>query len=544
MKDIKTDIENTINSILNENIDTTSKVEKLEMFLRSILSATDNNQRIRQNRLFKGAYGGVCYILDNTITDIKTNSRVKNGMSIAYKGVDDLNILYLNITPALLENKDNNAMTELSNYIMKIINDYCTFNISFDAINSNTTFDRNACRRDKDGNFIVDINGKIRKYSSYNAFMIDNNLIKVTTKPSPDGKTNYIRNTNNQKTTQRITVKLVNVERTPVEEIRNTHSPNTNLLETINSIINSSSETKGLDIANSFGFNFKDNTNFKGIILNLFPKNVIFAKELGNDETSPIAAVNTNDKKAKINKDSDVTIEPGQVAIGPRWIELAKKDPSQAVRKLIHEQLHLHLADNPQYISQVKEIYNDFENALNNEEDVIKKETLTKYLFKDENGNIVDEGLEEFLVESLTSIELANYLNDKQVDKVKGSNKKSILQKLMELINDLLGIKIKDGSIYQKEYRLLREMLDKPTDVTKDIDSIDSQSTSKENEEEFTEDDLNEDDDDLDFSRFEEAYNIEKNPPTIDSFIDKFDLSERSEIIRQINDSEIEIQCK
>ena len=77
-----------------------------------------------------------------------------------------------------------------------------------------------------------------------------------------------------------------------------------------------------------------------------------------------------------------------------------------------------------------------------------------------ENFN-TSEALEEFLVESITSNALMSALNEIKDDNRKTSKRKTLFSKLLEVIADMLGIKINEDSLLaaaRDAYKAIKKM--------------------------------------------------------------------------------------
>ena len=194
--------------------------------------------------------------------------------------------------------------------------------------------------------------------------------------------------------------------------------------------------------------------------MGILPKNIKFDAEFNN-----------RPNYENINAETNPTT--GEVTVGKRWLNMFNNPISrrQAIRKLIHEQLHNKLYKNKGYIRSAQQIYNEFKAAIENGElerksfnkDII--EHLKQYLFEgDENG------LEEFLVESLTSEELATALNsiDATFDKKRGA--KNLFQKILELMSKVFGWNVRQGSLYEKELHTLRNVMNDNVEDRKAIE--------------------------------------------------------------------------
>lgn len=214
------------------------------------------------------------------------------------------------------------------------------------------------------------------------------------------------------------------------------------------------------------------------------PKKIIFDANL--NATEDRAGINGmyNNKKdyntTTIDENGNkvpITVKHGDIVVGQTWLNLFKKDPAQALRKLAHEQVHKNLDElekdtHTKVVSDLRGIFNEFQSAKDwidkndslseqnkkDLKDVIDNYKLEKY--RDKNGDITQEGLEEFLVESLTAYDLHNALNiiDRQ-DGIKGTKThkvKNLLQKILDVIAKAFGWgDIRQGSLLEKEYQQL-----------------------------------------------------------------------------------------
>lgn len=453
-KRIKNNIYAEIERICHSSDTTTrEQVQELEDFIKDLLSD--------YNGLFVYRAGTILNVADNHF-----QNGGKNGFTVWHRAEGENKAQPLNINI-------KSDMKDIAAQLQKIFDDCAAFNIHFGSVNSDRggISSQRMTKRGANGEFIISIpNQEEFTFASYNDFVIENDLVLATTKPTEDGKSNFERLTDNNETTQNITVKLGAETSTPVREMNEDSqtptiepTPEANVITSIFS--NKRIKNKAVKVAEIIlGENIVKQITFNGKKFNMFPKSVIFVDENIIDN----ATTNIGDKEIIHPNNKNVTIPAKTVVVGKEWLAMAtsenETDRKEAVKKLIHEQLHLIIHDgNTQYIEQIREIFDEFaaKNTI---------EVLNKYLYKwDEaryykDGKITEEGLEEFLVESLTSNELAEGLNaieatsDNNTDK-----KKSLFQKIMEVITKMLGIYIKKGSLYEKEFKLLRDVLSTPT---------------------------------------------------------------------------------
>lgn len=364
-------------------------------------------------------------------------------------------------------------------YIKEILLDNLKFRLSPAYLLSDNVSDQQmlgfATR--KNGKFEIKVGDKTWTYNSFSDFVLSNNLVRLNTKPREDGKSNFRRYSENQEANQIFDIKLNIPTSSPVEESSENQNENSQNPVQENETLVQKNETPQLDIsqraqtilestddkidkaAELVALAFDDEKTLKAFqSLGLLPKSIIFDAEFnkkeGNEEIN--AQVNTG---------------TGIVTVGTKWKTLFdnKETRQQAIRKLIHEQLHNKLSRNRGYLRSAKEIYNEFKEALEqgidnplfdkfiDRNNVTKKEAheyLKQYLFDDLSE---DKAIEEFLVESLTSSDLAEVLNAidaKDYEAKKGG--KNLFQKIFELLTKVFGWDVRKGSLYEKELKTLR----------------------------------------------------------------------------------------
>ena len=369
----------------------------------------------------------------------------------------------IEITPA--------NISRITNLVKNFLADTLQFNISeaYIASDNNTRNQvEGLATRDKNGKFVVKIGDESWTFDSYNDFILENDLVRVNTKPNEHGN-NVTRTSSNPNVRYKI------VTSSPVERNVSSSQPVTNVAQEANTIMSSSRTDKAAALARLI---FDDDTVTTLSIYDLLPHNLVFD-----------AAFNTGDGREKLNasfnKNTKVT------TIGPRFLSMLSSTNDayrkQAIRKLIHERLHdiLHSNGNEHYINDIRGIYDAFVESLDNSE--AAKPILEKYLKKN-NLNISledyyenfkkykylskqteEERLEEFLVDTLTSVELANYLNNvTSLSKVNMRERKrdTLLNKIMRLLAKIMGVNIKSDSLYAQEFEALRKAMDTTAEQT------------------------------------------------------------------------------
>lgn len=182
------------------------------------------------------------------------------------------------------------------------------------------------------------------------------------------------------------------------------------------------------------------------------------------------------------------------ISITPEGAFAMNGNPKNAVRLILHENLHRHFnggkftnAERQRIVDELQIVYNFVRVKI--EEDH-NNGTISDTLYNsfinvlDKTQSYSDQQtrMEEFLVECLTQAPLTEWLNNTEYGAdadITGVNqkKKSILQKIMDILLDLLGIKdtnIKNNSILAREYVILSKGIN-PTTIagTADNASVD-----------------------------------------------------------------------
>ena len=369
----------------------------------------------------------------------------------------------IDITPA--------NISRITSLVKNFLADTLQFNISeaYIASDNNTRNQvEGLATRDKDGKFVVNIGDETFTFNSYNDFILDNDLVRVNTKPNEYGN-NVTRTSSNPNVRYKI------VTSAPVERNVTRQSATVDVAKEANNIISSSRTDKAAALARLV---FDDDTVTTLSTYDLLPHNLVFD-----------ATFNTGDGREKLNASFNNNTKV--TTIGPRFLSMLSSTNyayrKQAIRKLIHERLHdiLHSNNNEHYINDIRSIYDAFVESLDNAD--ASKPILEKYLKKN-NLNISlddyyenfkkykylskqteEERLEEFLVDTLTSVELANYLNNvTSLSKVNMRERKrdTLLNKIMRLLAKIMGINIKSDSLYAQEFEVLRKAMDTTAEQT------------------------------------------------------------------------------
>ena len=456
--------------------------------------------------------------------------------------------------------------------IKDVLSEQAKFNLAYNFIksdnNTSMTLQGLASRNDKE-EFVIKVpNQGEFVFSSFNDFIIDNDTVSLKTEPGPE-ENNYSRKstTGNQVANQVIKITTNLDTQSPVEE-ENTESapviPDTTAKQVLD-ILNdaNSSVPAGIRIAKLILGNKVKNLKIGSKIFDLFPQNIKFVNEYIGDN----AIINIDTKAGPIEGHPDIVLEPGQVLVGKEWLDMINgtvAQKKQAVRKLAHERLHqvLHSNGNEKYIEQIRNIFDEFAAKNTNE-------SLNKYLFNTTedtikeywtDGKLNEAGLEEFLVETLTSEELANALNNiKSKENINGKIvEKSLLQKIMERLASIFGWRIKKGSLYEKEFNLLRDIIGsepattettEPT-TTKEV-NLEEPVTKEVVAQEQAAKETGKNNDEMEFGdeftgMFKFSTITEKEPTStsITSFVSTLPIEDQSGVIDKINNGDIQISCK
>ena len=341
----------------------------------------------------------------------------------------------------------NEAITELLNNLR--------FNLNpiYIASDNATNTILNGIAKRRNGKFEITIGDKTWSYDSYNAFVLNNNLVRLNTKPNERGTSNFNpRGSRTQSANQVLEIRINNATSSPVEDTTEEQQPvesvapsvkNVSIPEKALAILNGTQQSKhvGNDIA-ALVLNGDQLKVLKD--LELLPKNVIF------DE-------NFNKQQGYETKNAEYRGKTKPIIVGERWLNMFN-DPNtrnQAIRKLIHEQLHYKLDGHKGYVRSIKEIYYEFKKYLDDNK-VPKDAHIRAYLFENESTEL--RALEEFLVESLTSEELARYLNKIETSVPTKRGAKNLWQKILQTLSDIFGWNITEGSLYEKELNTIRKL--------------------------------------------------------------------------------------
>lgn len=371
----------------------------------------------------------------------------------------------INISSSLLNGDNNTNLPTKNKFISR---DKTGFHINIPAYNGKNAFDINN--------------------STYSQFLIDNDLVRVDLEQ--ENSSNY-RAVGVDKigSNQTLQIDIFNTsESRPVEDVVDetpTDTPQTIVRNAINSIINNDSiANKGETIA-EYLLSEKSKDSLSKIVKlkkynrvtdAIFPENFIF----DDDKIQKFRESDEANKNALAYYDS----ENEEIVVGNDWLSRtvdANTAGDDAVRVLIHEKLHSQINNsrNPkQFREKLRTIYDDFVKAIDADLANLNDSTFDEInaRFDNKAANIdalrgylthikeyqfekfstrPDTQLEEFIVESLTSKGLMDYLNSVRVEGEHKGKTSSLWQKIMEFISRLFGIEIRDESLRAKEFNIL-----------------------------------------------------------------------------------------
>lgn len=371
----------------------------------------------------------------------------------------------INISSSLLNGDNNTNLPTKNKFISR---DKTGFHINIPAYNGKNAFDINN--------------------STYSQFLIDNDLVRVDLEQ--ENSSNY-RAVGIDKigSNQTLQIDIFDTsESRPVEDVVDetpTDTPQTIVRNAINSIINNDSvANKGETIA-EYLLSEKSKDSLSKIVKlkkynrvtdAIFPENFIF----DDDKIQKFRESDEANKNALAYYDS----ENEEIVVGNDWLSRtvdANTAGDDAVRVLIHEKLHSQINNsrNPkQFREKLRTIYDDFVKAIDADLANLNDNTFDEINGRFDNKAVnidalrgylthikeyqfekfstrPDTQLEEFIVESLTSKGLMDYLNSVKVEGEHKGKTSSLWQKIMEFISRLFGIEIRDESLRAKEFNIL-----------------------------------------------------------------------------------------
>lgn len=501
----------------------------------------------------------------------------------------------------------NSDLSAVSDRLIKGIKSL-NFNINFAVLKSDNNHNvplQGITSRTTDGKFQITIpeykgkNGINLTYDSFKDFIQQNNLLRVNM--AQENGSNIRRTAiNKQGANARFSFQVTNKQESrPVEDVGDSYISKA---DEIKSIVTSDSTDKGFEVASALLLDDTSKEKLNSIKSNsplrkLLAKDIIFDEEFMSKHHAQANAVWSKTKG-------------GKVVIGQIFLDMinSKKpgEKGRAIRTLMHENLHAYIEEmaddklHPNAVanlrSRMQDIYDDFATAINQDINDLKagnideikqrrhiqdKATLKKISEWLNNVNTFttesyatrenpQDALEEFIVESLTNVDLMNYLNQVDVDGgvVKGN---TIWQKILKFIGDLFGINIRPNSLRAKQMEVLGEIFknnqeaevkaeEKEEEVTQPTTSstgrieeveteivadntnsvIDSDDVGNANEVFDIKDENVDDDDEYD----DESTSEEVAFNSFNSAIESLPMSERAKFASLVSSAAISMSCK
>lgn len=423
---------------------TQESFNEVKNFIKSVLINYNGNSSLFWN---------LVVFEKNNIFGIKLNEETKITINAKNEDVDVSKVGYELNSENRRQKRMKLGTKEANDVIIELLNNLrFNTNPTYIASDNATNTVLNGIAKRRNGKFEITIGDKIWSYDSYNAFVLNNNLVRLNTKPNERGTSNFNpRGSRTQSANQVLEIRINNATSSPVESTAEQQSvepvipsvKNVSIPEKALAILNRQEQDghKGNDIA-ALVFNGNQLKSLKA--LELLPKNLIFDENFNNQQGYETINAEYN-RKTK------------QITVGKRWLDMFNNPNTrnQAIRKLIHEQLHYKLDGRKGYVRSVQSIYDEFKEYLN-KNNVPKDAHIRAYLFENESTQL--RALEEFLVESLTSEELARYLNSIETSVPTKVGKKNLWQRILQVLSDIFGWNVTKGSLYEKELNTIREL--------------------------------------------------------------------------------------
>lgn len=391
------------------------------------------------------------------------------------------------------------SATEITNSLgselVRFIEQYSNFNISKEGIQSDNTpaAKYNGFITRQNGKLIVDIPSSSHpyhaEYNSYSDFVLHNNLVKVNTFIGRDNS-NFESRGSRQRANQSLYIDLPRTAAPKTqarqEDIHLSKTSSREKANQVKDILTGTSTTKAEDIISAVkGQEFTDRLKEEAgdIYEDLFPTTIEYTPAINKYEngqySAPVALTTPNGGYYHVyvnGKRTTARSKKGIVRVGNNFLNTISSSltssQNSAIRKLIHENIHNKLADQPdgkaRLLKEVAPIYLEFRKHL--KEDLAKAKAIknedtiaTLKHLRDTFNNYTktDTILEEFVVESLTNKVFYDYLNSIETDNVDNTGKENLFTKIARFIAKLFGWKdYNENSLYAKELQVIREAFD------------------------------------------------------------------------------------
>ncbi len=310
--------------------------------------------------------------------------------------------------------------------------------------------------KNDDGTVSVTIGDYNKTYKSYQDYIVSNNIIEVSLNKAGESSGDMVSGIWKYAPNASMTVVYdMPSERIGVEPTSSTNAATTNL----NRIIGIGKDQIGIqtlvdDILDTEESNLSDNLEQYFANDDYALNHIKQLKELGVIPDKVF--INTRSRtsaNAKYEVKTDRIVVYAKTIASKGTISL-----DRLIRILIHEKLHAQFNDTNKKadLSKIEDIYNKFEEYVNKIEDDNTRKHLKQYL---NEGKSKTTRLEEFVVESITSNDLMNALNeiDYNGNKIEDTKKESLFSRLLKYLAEFLGVTINENSLLNEMYSRLKE---------------------------------------------------------------------------------------
>lgn len=301
---------------------------------------------------------------------------------------------------------------------------------------------KNRYIRKENGKTIIEVGNIKLEYKSYQDFLVKENAVK--TKLRNDENTGNWKYTDSARLEIEYKVDTPNFNQNPVQEITSDLIIDRQLGDNIELF---ASAFKGQESVTSFesffqtlpDYNLDNNASINYITelqdIGILPDNIEIVNSIKDGKGNEMnASYSRRNNKIQISKKAfkNLTID-------------------RALRVIIHESIHQQLNNNfnrKDALEKVQPIYDKFKEWLNVQDDETKNK-LNKFLFNELGNNIQanETRLEEFMVESITNIELMNILNSIKDINSDINTSENLFTKLIKAIAKIWNIIIDEDSL-------------------------------------------------------------------------------------------------
>lgn len=458
---------------------------------------------------------------------IKTGG--KRGVGVGFKYVDLESGQVISESSKPIANSLNK---EDADKLTKILADLYQNNTSFHISKNGLRYDDGLTSFNADDSFFRFENGKFvvdipstdtefikskayrKEYDSYQDFLISNNLIKVNT-IQKDGS-NFTPRGRNQRNNKNVHIRIdgtttIRPEVTSTETKQVIHMAEYSSVAEFNhfrDILEGDEPHKGLAIARSlFPASLFDNSNFRELIEDLLPSDIIYDEDYNDTEISPSGEVifkgnvaetaskgpsRYNRTRRVIRTDNEgrptystARLKAGRVVVGDMILSILSGNQvtkREAIMKLIHEKLHNIIsntdnASREDIVKSIQTIYDtfieEFDKAYVADPDKKEYQYIKRWCDVYRNGaydhaeHMKLNRLEEFLVETITNPNFMDFANNIEVSDA-GETKQSLFDKIIDFIMKYVlrrDYKIKDNSLLRKELNTLANTINPSTTI-------------------------------------------------------------------------------